>query len=283
MEKLGMFSATQNGRSFLEMLDLAKQMGFTALELYNRDDLADPDLDVARAVGRKAAGMGMEICCLSMAADLMAPDQDAQVERVKDYIRVTRAAGAPYIHFTTFPVLAVDRRGEDMDRVIDTLAPAVRELCAFGAEHRVCCVLEGQGYYINGVEPLDRLVSRVDHPNLGIVADLGNTLCVDERPEDFVAHFAPLIRHVHIKDMVRAQQPDQTPGVRWVRTRGGSWIHRTDLGRGVIDIAHCLQILADVGYRGFYSIENSYLDRLAQAQGDREYLKNMLDRIAVRP
>lgn len=278
--KIGMFSPTRNGKTFGEMMTLAKEMGFTALELYNFDDLQTPDLDVAKRLADRAKEQEMTICCLSMGADLMAEDQAQQVQRIKDYILVAQTAGAPYVHFTTFPVLQYDTRGVSLNKTVHTIAPAIRELCDFAGEHDVCCVLEGQGYYMNGAAPLAQLVEEVDHTNLGIVADLGNTLCVDEEPERFVGYFAPIIRHVHIKDMAKASQPDDTPGVRWIRTRGGSWIHRTELGHGVVDLEKCLGILSAVGYDGWYSIENSYLDRLDKAAQDVQYFHSLLDRMS---
>jgi len=278
--KIGMFSATRNGRTFGEMMILAKDMGFSGIELFAHDDLETPDLNVAKRLADQAKEQKMTICCLSMGADLMAEDQARQVQRIKNYILVAKAAGVPYVHFTTFPVLCYDPRGIAMNRMIRTVAPAVRELCDFAGEHGVCCVVEGQGYYMNGTAPLAQLVEEVNHTNLGIVADLGNSLCVDEEPERFVGYFAPIIRHVHIKDMAQAAQPDDTPGVRWIRTRGGSWIHRTELGHGVVDLEKCLGILSAVGYDGWYSIENSYLDRLEQAAQDVRYFHSLLDRMS---
>lgn len=277
--KIGMFSACKNGRPYAQMLELAKEMGFSMLELYQYDDLQTPDLDVAKALAEKAASLEMSFSCLSFGADLMAEDVKPQLQRVKDYILVAQAAGAPYIHFTTFPVLSYDRRGVDRKKMIQKLAPSVRELCDFGAEHQVGCVLEGQGFYMNGVEPLAQLVSEVNHENLGIVADLGNTLCVDEAPENFVGYFAPLIRHVHIKDMVRQDLPDDDPKIRWIQSRGGKWLHRTELGTGGVNLEKCLRILKAAGYQGGYVIENSYLDRLDKAAQDLRYLENLLNKI----
>lgn len=277
--KIGMFSAGKNGRTYAQMLELAKEMGFASMELYTFDDLLTPDLDVAKALADRAAQLDMSFSCMSVGANLMAEDIEAQLQRVKDYILVAQAAGAPYIHFTTFPVLSYDRRGVSRNKMIRTIAPSVRQLCDYAAEHDVVCVLEGQGYYMNGVEPLAQLLEEVDHENLGIVADLGNTLCVDEAPEKFVGYFAPVIRHVHIKDMVRRDQSDGDPKVRWIQSRGGSWLHRTELGTGVVDLEMCLKILASVGYQGSYVIENSYMDRLDKAAQDLRYMEDLLNRV----
>jgi len=277
--QIGMFANCKNGRTYGEMLELAKNMGFSTLELFQYDDLQTPDLDVAKALADKAAELNMSFSCLSLSVNLMAEEVAAQIRRAKDYVLVAAAAGAPYFHFTTFPVLSYDRRGVDRNKMIQRLVPSVRELCDYAAEHQIGCVLEGQGYYVTGVEALAQLVSAVDHGNLGIVADLGNTLCVDEAPEHFVGYFAPMIHHVHVKDMVRRKLPDGDSHAPWIQTRGGSWIHRTELGTGVVDLEKCLRILKAVGYSGGYVIENSYLNRLDAAAQDLRYLEDLLGKI----
>ena len=277
--KIGMFACAKNGRTYGEMLQLAKDMGFSMLELFQYDDLQVPDLDVAKALAEKAAQLNMTFSCLSLGVNLMGEDVEAQIRRAKAYILVAEAAGAPWFHFTTFPVLSYDRRGVDRNKMIQKLVPSIRELCDFAAEHQIGCVLEGQGYYVNGVEPLAQLLSAVDHENLGIVADLGNTLCVDEAPEQFVGYFAPIIRHVHVKDMVLRKLPDEPSQIPWIQTRGGSWLHRTELGTGAVDLEKCLRILKAAGYQGGYVIENSYLDRLEKAAQDLQYLEELLDKV----
>ncbi len=276
MQKIAMFSVTDNGKCFREMMVLAKQLGFSGMELLNHDDLSTPDLSVASALRDQAAELEMDLCCLSVGVDLMADPADGAVARLKDYVAVAKTAGAPYIHFTTFPVLSYDRRGICMNAMIQRLAPRVREVCDYAAEQGIGCVLEGQGFYMNGIEPLAGLVEAVDHPNMGIVADIGNVLCVDVSPERFVGYFAPLIHHVHIKDMVCSDTRDDTPGVSWAPSRGGRWLYRTELGTGCVNIKQCLRILAAAGYDGYYSIENTVLDRLDKVIPDREYLDRLL-------
>ena len=275
-QKIGMFNADSVSKPFAEMLELAKELGFSGMELFDLADLKTPDVEVAKRVRDKAAELEMDICCMSFGSDLMAKDLEEQLQKTKGYIRVAEAAGAPYMHFTTFPVLRYDVRGVSLNKVIRTLAPSVRELCDYAAERGIGCVVEPQGFYLNGVEPLAQLLEEVDHPNLGIVADLGNVLCVDAEPEKFIGYFAPVIRHVHIKDMAYTKVREDIPGVRWVPTRSGAWVHRTELGTGAVDIERCLRILAKVGYDGYYAIENTVLNRLDKVTQDREYLSRLL-------
>lgn len=278
-QKIGMFAVDSVIRPHTEMVALAQQMGFSTVELYHNGDLETPDTEVAKRIAGKAAALNMDICCVSLGADLMDEDLQTQIQWVKDYIRIAEITGARYMHFTTFPVLSYDVRGVSMNKMIRTIAPSVRELCEYAAERNIVCVSEEQGFYMNGIEPLAQLIEEVDHPNFGIVADLGNCLCVDVTPELFVGYFAPVIRHVHVKDMVYKSRPDDIPGVRWLRTRGGNWLHKTELGTGVVDIEKCLSILAAVGYDGCFCLENTVLNRMDSAVQDLQYLRRLLDKL----
>lgn len=276
--RVGLFSCDSVGRPFVQMLEFCKERGYEGLELYENNDLTVPDLEVARRIREKALELDVAVCCMSQGANLMAQDQKAEVERTKKYIQVAELAGAPYIHFTVFPVLRYDIRGVNRKKMIQTVTPAIRELCDYAGERGISCLLEGQGFYVNGLETMADLVSEVDHTNLGIAADLGNVLCVDEKPEPFVGYFAPLVRHVHVKDMTFSDK-HPNDGKRWIPTRNGDWLNRGCLGDGSVNIEKCLEILKNVGYTGNFVIENTVFDRLDQAAEDLKYVQNMVSRI----
>ena len=276
--RVGLFSCDSVGRPFVQMLEFCKERGYEGIELFENNDLGVPDLEVARRIRGKSLELDVAVCCMSKGADLMAQDQKTVVNMVKDYINVAEIAGAPYIHFTVFPGLAHNTLGVNRKKLIQTTTPAIRELCDYAGEKGISCLLEGQGYYANGLEAMVDLVSEVDHPNLGIAADLGNVICVDEEPERFVGYFAPLVRHVHVKDMDYSPVPREG-GLPWRPTRGGNWFRRCDLGTGVVNIEKCLQILKKVGYTGNFVIENTVFNRLDKAAEDLKYMKNMVSRI----
>lgn len=278
-KKVAAFAPGVNGRSILQMLDVVKELGFGGLELCPYDDLKTPDLEVAMQVADRAAELDLMIPCLSMGANLAEEDQSAQVERVKSYIQVAEAAGSPYIHFTLYPYLKYVSSGLPIGKLVRRIAPAVKELCDYAGEHHVGCVIEGQGYYMNGIAPLEQLLEMVDHPNLGIVADLGNVLCIGESPESFVGHFAPLVRHVHIKDRFWQTQADEEPGERWIPTKDGAYIRSAELGEGVIDIERCLRILKAAGYNGNFAIENTVVGREEKAGQDCNYLVGLIEKV----
>lgn len=277
-QRVGLFSCDSVGKPFVQMVEFCKEKGYTGLELYENNDLGVPDLEVARRIRERSLELDIAVLCMSQGADLMSSDQRREVERTKGYIQVAEIAGAPYMHFTVFPSLRHNILGVNRKKMLQTVVPAIRELCDYAGERGIGCVLEGQGFYANGVEAMADLIGEVDHPNLGIVADFGNMLCVDEEPERFVGYFAPLVRHVHVKDMaIREEHPQD--GRRWIPTRGGNWLNRCNLGEGVVNIEKCLKILKKVGYTGNFVIENTVFDRLDKAAEDLLYFREMLQRV----
>jgi len=94
-----------------------------------------------------------------------------------------------------------------------------------------------------------------------------------------VGYFAPVVHHVHIKDMVVQPLPTDEPGVRWYPTKQGSVLHRIELGEGIIDIERNLRILAAAGYNGNFSIENNVLGREEKAAQDLNYLAGLIEKV----
>ena len=74
------------------------------------------------------------------------------------------------------------------------------------------------------------LVEEVDHPNLGICLDPGNTIAALERPTDVVTRCAHRTVNLHVKDFGFARSPG------WV----GFELSGRPLGTGLLDLDHLL-------------------------------------------
>lgn len=273
MIKTGLFAVAKNNMTYCDLMEKAHAMGFESLELYCFDDLATPDLEAAKKIKDKSLELEMSVDCLSVGADLFANQQE-EMQRVKGYIDVAAAAGSKYAHFTLFPTLEHDPAGLPTGKVIRQLAPAVRELCQYGAEKGIMCLCEGQGYYMNGIAPMDALMELVDHPNFGLVADLGNPACVDEDPVDFIGHFGQHIKHVHLKDFqLRSSQPED--GLLWRNTKHGKFFRRVPVGTGDIDLVRAFRLLKRLNYQGTVVLEDQFVGQEAARAADLAALKTI--------
>ena len=63
-------------------------------------------------------------------------------------------------------------------------------------------MVENHGYCAQDSDRVEKLINAVDHPNFGLLLDVGNFLCVDENPAQAVGKLLPYVFHVHVKDFI---------------------------------------------------------------------------------
>lgn len=243
-----------NGMTLLESVDLAVQQGFEAIEPYPTKELAT--IDDAKRLAEHADKLDIPVSCFSMGCDLLSPDVKEAVKQLKHYIDMAALLRSPYFHHTLIPSLKSLRLGQaDFEKVLPTVVAAVNEVCDYASERGLMCVYEDQGFVFNGVERFSHFMAELDRDDVGVVADLGNIMFVDEKPEQFVGRFSNKIVHVHLKDYIRKDGTDVHPGPGWYMTREGNFLRDTVFGHGVIPFVPVFRILQSIGYEGYYSAE----------------------------
>jgi sugar phosphate isomerase/epimerase len=108
---------------------------------------------------------------------------------------------------------------------------------------------------MNGVRNLSALFDTVKAP-IGALLDTGNILQSGDSVEKYIKAFGPLIRHVHIKDMLIRKKPPIFPDRYWSKvgnTKG--MVRQTVVGMGDIDFIRVLKMLKALNYNGWYSLE----------------------------
>lgn len=243
-----------NGMTLLESVDLAIKQGFDAIEPYPTKELAT--LEDARRLADYCGERGIPVSCFSMGCDLLSPDIASAVKRLKHYIDIAVLLRSPYFHHTLIPHLKPLRFGQaDFEQLLPQIVPAVREVCDYASERGIRCVYEDQGFVFNGVERFSRFLTELDRDDVGVVADLGNIMFVDETPEQFVGRFSNEIVHVHVKDYLLKSGGGAHPGPGWHVTRSGNHLRDTAIGHGAIQFQQVFRILRTIGYDGYFSTE----------------------------
>ena len=141
------------------------------------------------------------------------------------------------------------------ESLIPTLAQAVREVADYAASKGVMTMTENHGFFSQDSDRVEKLYMAVDHPNFGLLCDLGNFLCADENPAEAVARIAPYTRYVHGKDFIVKPFYSEDPGEGAFRSRGGNFLRGTIIGHGNVPVKHCLHLLKAAGFDGTISIE----------------------------
>jgi sugar phosphate isomerase/epimerase len=244
------------GLSLHEAVDMVVEYGIDAIEPYPVNELSEYNLSAAKAFGEYCCSKKVSIPCFSMLGSLESLNYKEEVERLKGFIEMAAAMGAEMFHHTLVPSLKHNAAQMPLYKeIMPQLISACEELCDYASRYNITCVYEDQGFVINGINAYEEFYLNLNRANKGVVADLGNILFVGEEPQDFTGHFAPLVKHVHVKDYLVKPGSGQFPGEGWYLSANGDYLRGTIIGHGTIDFIQTIKILLRADYNGYYSIE----------------------------
>ena len=246
--------------SQLGVIAQAKEMGFEVIE-FSAFILPEGEtpLSFAPRVLEECDRVGIQIANYTIGADFLngsGGDLGAEIEMVKDEVRAAEILGSPGMrHDATrgFPPDHVGPRG--FDDALPRLVEGCRAITEFAAEKGIRTMVENHGFYAQDSERVEKLINAVNHPNFGVLIDMGNFLCVDEDPAVAVGRLAPYVFHAHAKDFHVKAGCLPNPGTGWFRTRGDNYIRGAIIGHGEVPLLQCIRALKKAGYDGVLSIE----------------------------
>ncbi|CAN5452530.1 sugar phosphate isomerase/epimerase [soil metagenome] len=244
----------------LEVIAKSKEMGFDAIEFAALEIPAgETPLSFAPALRAECDRVQLPAINYAVAADFLTGshgDWKAEVERLKDEVRTAEILGTPVFRHdasTGFPRGHQGPRG--FDDALPLLIKGCRAVTEFAADLGIRTTVENHGYFCQDSERLEKLVNGVNHPNFGVLADMGNFLCADEDPGQALGRLMPSAFHCHAKDFHIKSGAGPSPGGGWFNSRGGNWLRGAIIGHGDVPIAQCLRVMRQAGYDGPLSIE----------------------------
>ena len=193
------------------------------------DDIHDPDardrlLDIAERVSRMIAASGGTILSL--------------IDKPDD----TRVATAGR------PGAALRMDAERWAQMVDQL----NALAAVARTHGMHPVVHPHvGGYIEFEDEIERLVADTD---LGLTLDTGHLAYARMDPSVIIRRYADRLAHVHFKDIRPdvLERVDSEQLTFWEAIRAGIFC---PVGDGLVDIGEVLDVLDEIGYDGFATIE----------------------------
>lgn len=298
--KLGISSYSLNKRlrteemSLFDVIDWAKEHDCAHLELVPfslpllKED-GTVDYDYVKRVRDHAEKVGMPLSAFSLNACVIKPTADErkrELDRIRMYMDMAHFLGIKKMRHDTCSGQHPNgiNTPEQFEKDFPVFVDAVRELADYAATLGMSTTLENHGLYVNGADRMVRLLNAVDRPNVGMTLDVGNFLCVDDRPEVAVAKCIKYADMIHLKDFyIRKKDrmlpqdgmytagakpakpyvmptPEEfrkmPPSLGYVGTASGLNILRGSiLGQGDMDIWAILKIVKDAGYDKEVSIE----------------------------
>lgn len=236
----------------------AKNDGCQGVEMLPTGELfSDHGVEYAKKVRELHEKEGIPCSCYSYGISYF-PDPQYALKQMKTSADIAAELGSPYLHHTfqcTFDRGVIPSEYSTYGKLEKLFVDFGREIAYYAGEKGLSCIYEDQGYFINTVERLGSLISKIDLPNTGVCLDIGNSLFYDISPETFAGAFAPIIKHVHIKDYV-VNESAACPGIGWDATISGKWLKNCLPGSGVVNMERIFGILLSEGYDGYYSLEN---------------------------
>ncbi|MGI6706783.1 MAG: sugar phosphate isomerase/epimerase family protein [Clostridia bacterium] len=246
--------------SQLDVIAKTKEMGFDFIEF---STLVLPEgetpLSFAPRIREECDRVGLRVVNYTIGADFINSsngDWQAEVERLKDEVRVAQILGATGMRHDATVGFPADYRGaRGFEDALPILIKGCRVVTEFAADLGIRTMVENHGFFCQDSERVEKLINGVNHPNFGLLLDMGNFLCVDEDPAQAVGRLLPYAFHVHAKDFHVKSGTQPNPGKGWFMTRGGNYLRGAIIGHGEVPVTQCLKLMKNGGYGGILSIE----------------------------
>ena len=226
-------------------LAVHRELGWSALELRliggQQTSWQLSDADFARAADAiDAAGLRVTAFASALGNWSRSINGDFAVDlsEMKTVVPRMQRVGAKFIRGMSWVGADAPR-----DAWRDEAVRRYRELGALAADAGVMVLHENcEGW--GGLSPAHarEFHERVNHPGVGVLFDIGNTVAYGLDAWDFYQAVRPLIRHVHVKDCRR-------------NPAGGKSSAFTMPGAGDAEVRRILTDLLRSGYRGAITIE----------------------------
>ncbi|HOZ49298.1 MAG TPA: sugar phosphate isomerase/epimerase family protein [Candidatus Hydrogenedentes bacterium] len=246
--------------SQLDVIAKAKEMDFDVIEF---STFALPEgetpLSFAPRVKAECDRVGIAVANYTIGADFINGSDgniEAEIERLKDEVRVAQILGAPGMRHDATRGFAPDHIGaKSFDAALPRLVEGCRAVTEFAAELGIKTMVENHGFFCQDSERVEKLACGVAHPNFGVLIDMGNFCCADEDPAQAVGRLMPYAFHVHAKDFHLKPGVGPFPGDGWFRSRAGNYLRGAIIGHGDVPITQCLRVMKSAGFDGVLSIE----------------------------
>lgn len=261
----------------------AREMGFDVIEF---SAIAVPQGKTlpgyARELRAEAARVGIEIVNYTIGADFLkgsGGDLQAEIARVKGEVDVAVILGVPGMRHDASSGWPADHAGpKSFEAALPRLAQGCRAVTEYAATKGIRTMVENHGFFCQESLRVEQLVTAVNHPNFGILIDMGNFLCADDDPATAVGRLMPYAFHCHAKDFHVKPGTDPFPGNGWFRSRGGNCLRGAIIGHGNVPVVQCLRIMNKAGYAGVLSIEFEGIeDVLTGIQAGHDNLRRFVE------
>ena len=134
-------------------------------------------------------------------------------------------------------------------------------MCDYASKYNITVLMENHMYYTNGAERVCAVMDAMKGYPFGAQLDIGNFVCVGDKPEIAAEKLLPYTKVIHAKDFYirdRSQDPGYVEiglGRPWLRSVQGDYLRGSIFGQGDLNIRRILKMIKASGYDGNILIE----------------------------
>ena len=268
--------------SVFDWIEMASDLPIDGLELYDGflESLDEDYLQMVRsAIERRGLTMPM-LCC---SPDFTQPDPEIrqrEIAREKRMIDLTVSLGGRFCRVLSGQKRKEVSRAEGILLVVES----IRALLDYAAEKNVVLALENHykdSYwefpeFAQRADIFVEILQQIESPWLGVQFDPSNSLVADEDPIELLERVKCRVVTMHASDRFLA--PGYT--AEDLKNADGSQGYAAFLshgvtGRGMNDYPRIFQILRDVGFHGWISIEDG-MNGLEEIRASAEFLRSLM-------
>lgn len=266
----------------IDVIAKAKEIGFDAIEF---STIAVPEGKTVAAFAAELRAesqrVGLPIVNYTIGADFLrgsGGDLQAEITRVQGEVDVAEILGVPGMRHDASAGWPADHVGpRSFAAALPRLAQGCRAVTEYAAAKGIRTMVENHGFFCQESARVEQLVSAVDHPNFGVLVDMGNFLCADDEPTSAVGRLMPFAFHCHAKDFHVKSGSDFPPGQGWFTSRAGNYLRGAIIGHGQVPVVQCLRVMRKEGYNGILSVEYEGIeDVLMGVQTGHDNLRKMV-------
>ena len=268
------------GFTRFDAIDKTKEFGCEGVELFLLPgDAREGTLrDYALKLTEHAHKVGLEVPIYTTGANLFVAEPEKEIELLKMHIDIAAECGIPLLRHDIASSFYQGFEGiKTYHAVIETIAPIIREITSYAKSKGVKTCSENHGRLMQDSNRIEELFRAVNHPNYGLLCDIGNFGGVDENCAVAVSKLLDLVVHVHAKDAFVKSGMSYNPGRGYSRTRGGNYRRATIFGHGDVPSYQILSAIKASGYDGYVSLEFEGIEDTLLAVGiSIENLQHMI-------
>lgn len=237
-----------------DCVEKAKELGFDAIEFIDlQPEDGYTEKEYAKLIRERAEKAGIEITAYTVGARLVTESDEEtgkEIKRIMEKVDVAEALGAKLMRHDAY---FWQNKYRSFDLSLPELAENIRKIADYAQSKGIRTMVENHGFICQDSERVEKIFNAVNHPNFGLLCDIGNFLCVDENPVTAVSRVAPYAFHAHIKDFY--VHGFDYPSDGCIVTRGCNKIKGAPAGYGDVPVKQCVAILKKAGYDGVFSLE----------------------------